>query len=136
MGDLASGSQSMEVFKSIFFVASGAALGALFRFGLGHLNHFYTQFSLDTLLANLLGGFVAGVVLILLTLWPQSAPWRLFLVVGFYGSLTTFSAFSTEMILLIEAGHLGLALFVMSLHLFGTLLSTFFGLMIARQLVN
>jgi CrcB protein len=88
-------------------VATGGALGALAR----HTVYTFMPVPAGTLLpwptltVNVLGSFVAGLVLVLLTqAHPGAIGWRLLLGVGFLGAFTTFSAFSVDSWLLLEAG--------------------------------
>ena len=54
--------------------------------------------------------------------------WRLAMVTGFLGALTTFSSFSAEVVAMLQQGRLALALGTASLHLFGSLALTLLGL--------
>ncbi len=114
---------------TIAAIAIGAALGALARWGLGlALNSLFPALPPGTLAANLIGGYLVGLALPLLTAHPEwDAAWRLFIVTGFLGGLTTFSAFSGEVALLLQQGRLALAGAAMALHLGGSLLLTLAG---------
>jgi fluoride exporter len=114
---------------TIAAIAIGAALGALARWGLGlALNGLFPAIPPGTLAANLIGGYAVGLALPLLTAHPEwSAAWRPFIVTGFLGGLTTFSAFSGEVALLLQQGRLLLAGGAMALHLGGSLLLTLAG---------
>ena len=59
--------------------------------------------------------------------------WRLAIVTGFLGALTTFSAFSAEAVTLVQQGRLMLALAHSALHLLGSLLLTWAGLRMAAR---
>jgi fluoride exporter len=115
---------------AVVAVATGAALGALARWGLSEgLNHAFPQLPPGTLLANLLGGYGIGLVLALLAQAPQLAPeWRLFLITGLLGGLTTFSTFSAEVVTALQQGRLGWALATAAAHLLGSVLMTLLGL--------
>ncbi|HDR1329646.1 TPA: fluoride efflux transporter CrcB [Pasteurella multocida] len=124
----------ISVGQQIIFISSGAALGALSRWGLGLLlNPLFSAFSLGTLVANYLGCLIIGVFLAFFWQYPQcSAEWRLFFVTGFLGSLTTFSTFSAEVIEnLIQQKWLA-GLMLASGHLLGCLLFTALGMFIWR----
>ncbi len=86
------------MWKSILAIALGAALGALLRWLLGlKLNAFFPTMPPGTLAANLIGGYVVGLAIAFFTALPGLAPeWRLLVVTGFCGGLTTFSTFSAE----------------------------------------
>ncbi|MCE2914351.1 MAG: fluoride efflux transporter CrcB [Rubrivivax sp.] len=111
-------------------VASGAALGALARWALGlGLNHLWPQMPLGTLAANLIGGYAVGVALGVFAQQAALAPeWRLFVITGVLGGLTTFSTFSGEVVTSLQAGHPGWALAIAASHLVGSLLLTAAGL--------
>ncbi len=114
-----------------FAVGTGAALGAWLRWGLGLLlNPLVLALPLGTLTANLLGGYLVGVAVGLFHLhaqWPLAL--KLFAITGFLGGLTTFSTFSAEVVERLLAGQLALALGVAGLHLAGSLLATWLGLL-------
>ena len=85
-------------------MAAGATLGAWLRWGLGlWLNTLHTRVALGTLVANLGGGFIIGMAVAFFSSHPGLSPaWRLFVVTGFLGGLTTFSSFSAESMLLLQ----------------------------------
>lgn len=116
-------------------VAGGAAAGALVRWGAGvALNPRWAGFPLGTLAVNLVGGLLVGIALA----WFQSRPdeWlRLLVVTGFLGGLTTFSAFSVESLLLLQRGHLALALGHAAAHVAGALLLAAIGHRVATALL-
>ena len=114
---------------TIVAISLGAALGALSRWGVGlALNGLFPAIPPGTLLANLVGGYLIGLALPLLTLHPEwGTAWRLFIVTGFLGGLTTFSAFSAEVALLLQQGRWLLAGGAMGLHVGGSLAMTLAG---------
>lgn len=109
---------------SFLAVGLGAALGAWLRWGLGlWLGGLHGFVQVGTLVANLAGGLLIGIALGVLAGLPELAPqWRLFIVTGFLGGLTTFSSFSGESLSLLQRGEYGWALAHMALHLAGSLL--------------
>lgn len=115
---------------SILAIALGAALGALLRWGLGvWLNGLLPHLPPGTLLANLVGGYLVGVAVAFLAQHPEVPPaWRLFIVTGFLGGLTTFSTFSAEVVNNLAAGRVGWALGTAALHLFGSVAMTLLGM--------
>ncbi len=115
---------------SILAVALGAALGALLRWGLGtQLNHLFPALPPGTLVANLVGGYLIGVALAFVAGHPGLPPaWRLFLVTGFLGGLTTFSTFSAEVVTQLRAGRLGWALATVATHVAGSVGMTLLGI--------
>lgn len=111
-------------------VAAGAAIGALMRWLLGlGLNGLWPTLPVGTLAANWIGGYAIGVLAALFTAnpaWPET--WRLFLITGLLGGLTTFSTFSSEAVGLMQRQLWGPALGHVALHLGGSLLLTVAGL--------
>jgi CrcB protein len=112
----------------------GAGLGAWLRWWLGvGLNGLFPTLPLGTLAANLLGAFLVGVAAAFFVLKTGLAPeWRLFVITGFMGGLTTFSTFSVEVVTLLSQAQFGWALVTASVHLFGSLLLTMAGMWLTR----
>jgi len=113
-------------------VATGAALGALARWGAGlWLNARWPGFPLGTLFVNLLGGMMIGIALV----WFEVRPFdtgRLFVTTGVLGGFTTFSAFSAESLTLLERGQWAMALAHSAAHVIGALACAALGVMLAR----
>ena len=110
-------------------ICIGASLGALARWQLGLWLSPAGLLAWGTLAANLIGGFLVGVAIGVLNARPELDPmWRLLLITGFLGGLTTFSSFSAEVVTQLSEGRLGLALFTALSHLIGSLLLTWLGL--------
>ena len=117
-------------------VGVGAALGAWLRWWLAYgLNHRGEVLPLGTLAANLGGGYAIGAMLAFLTAHPAVAPmWRLLVITGFLGGLTTFSTFSAESLTMLMAGHWGRALLHSALHVLGSLAAAALGMASVRAL--
>ena len=122
-------------------VCLGACLGALARWQLGLwlnqpprmdtgeavLNGHYLPWG--TLAANLIGGYLVGVCVAVFQALPDMDPvWRLALVTGFLGALTTFSSFSAEVVTMLAQQRYLLALGTSALHLLGSLALTMAGM--------
>lgn len=124
------------MWKPVLAISLGAALGALMRWQLGvRLNGLLPGIPPGTLAANLIGGFVIGLAIAYFAQSPTLSPeWRLFIVTGFCGGLTTFSTFSAEVVTLLQEGQMAWAMGTMGLHLGGSLLSTFAGLMLGQAI--
>ena len=122
------------MFQSIFLVSAGAAIGASLRWGLGlWLNSLFSSLAFGTLVANFIGCFLMGILVAVFWMFPQfSSEWRLFLVTGFLGALTTFSSFSGEVIELFFKEEWGNGLFVLVSHLVGCLIFTVLGIYFFR----
>lgn len=120
---------NVAMLSSMLAIATGAALGALARWGLGlWLNGLFTAIPPGTLVANLVGGYLAGLALPLFLAHPEVAPaWRLFVLTGFLGGLTTFSAFSGEVAVLLQQGRMLMAAGAIGLHVAGSLAMTLAG---------
>jgi CrcB protein len=118
------------MWRPIFAVALGGGIGALLRWWLGAaLNAHFPSIPPGTLAANLIGGYVVGVAVAFFAIYPALAPeWRLFVITGFCGGLTTFSTFSAEVVTLLQQGQTLWALGAAAVHLFGSLLMTFAGI--------
>lgn len=117
-------------------VGIGAMLGAWSRWGLAAaLNHLLPTLPLGTLTVNLAGGFLIGAALEFFLQHTALAPeWRLFFVTGFLGSLTTFSAFSLEAVVLLQAERYAWAAALIGSHLAGSLAMTLLGIYAVRTL--
>lgn len=118
------------VFSSILSISAGASLGALLRWALGtRLNALFPNVPPGTLAANLLGGYLIGVAVAWFASYPSlPAPWRLFVITGFLGGLTTFSTFSAEVTSHLTEGRLGWAMGAIAIHVLGSLAMTLLGM--------
>lgn len=117
--------------KSLLVIAIGASLGAWLRWLLGlKLNALFPTIPPGTVVANMIGGYIIGLAIAFLAASPTLSPeWRLLIITGFCGGLTTFSTFSAETVALIQEGRLLWALGSISLHVVGSLVMTAAGLL-------
>ena len=115
---------------SIFAIGLGAACGAWLRWGLGlWLNPVLPQLPLGTLTANLAGGYLIGLSIAFFMHYPGLSPeWRLLVITGFLGGLTTFSTFSAETVTLLMRGQYLWCISIIAAHLGGSLLMTALGI--------
>lgn len=115
---------------SILAIGLGAACGAVLRWALGGwLNALFPAIPPGTLAANLLGGYVIGIALVAFASMPSVPPhWKLFIVTGFCGGLTTFSTFSAEAVSLLAGGRIGMAALGIAIHVAGSLAATAAGM--------
>lgn len=118
------------MFTTLLAIFTGAGLGALLRYFLGlKLNSLYPFIPLGTLGANLLGGYLIGVAIAFFASHSALSPeWRLFIITGFLGGLTTFSTFSAEMLALLQEGRLALGFGAILLHVIGSIVMAFLGI--------
>ncbi|ABO53875.1 fluoride efflux transporter CrcB [Burkholderia vietnamiensis] len=118
------------MFPSIVAIFVGAGLGAVLRWFLGlALNAFVPAMPLGTLAANLLGGYAIGIAAVVFTSRVGLPPeWRLFVITGFLGGLTTFSTYSVEVMTHALQGEFGWAFAVAVLHLTGSFTLTALGM--------
>ncbi|MBM6446779.1 MULTISPECIES: fluoride efflux transporter CrcB [Pseudomonas] len=117
--------------KSLLVIAIGASLGAWLRWLLGmKLNALFPTIPLGTVVANMVGGYIIGLAIAFLAASPSLNPeWRLLIITGFCGGLTTFSTFSAETVALIQEGRVLWAFGSISLHVMGSLAMTAAGLL-------
>lgn len=114
----------------ILAISAGAALGALLRWFLGtSLNMLLPALPPGTLAANLLGGYLIGIAVAFFAAHPSLPPeWRLFVITGFLGGLTTFSTFSAEVVSQLMAGRWAWAVGVVLTHVLGSVAMTLLGI--------
>jgi CrcB protein len=126
---------------SVIAICVGASCGAVARWGLGLWLSPGGLIPWGTLAANLIGGYLIGVCIATFQAMPQLDPvWRLLLVTGFLGGLTTFSSFSAEVVGFMLQQRYALAMGTALMHVTGSLLLTFAGIksasyFIARQAI-
>ncbi len=118
------------IFNAFIAVGLGAAIGAWLRWGLGlWLNPVLPELPLGTLSANLVGGYLIGLAVAFFMQHPGLSPeWRLLIITGFLGGLTTFSTFSAETVTLLARGQYAWSLSIIAAHLGGSLLMTVLGM--------
>ena len=119
---------------NVIAICLGACLGALSRWQLGlWLNASHaasgTPLPWGTLAANWVGAYAIGVSIVFFQNQTQLDPaWRLAVITGFLGALTTFSTFSAEVVAYLQQGRLLMAAGSSGLHLLGSLALTFAGM--------
>jgi CrcB protein len=118
------------VLKSVLAISIGASLGALLRWWLGLvLNGLFPTIPPGTLVANLVGGYLVGLAIAFFATYSALAPeWRLLVITGFCGGLTTFSTFSAEIVTLLQQGRAAWACAAAGLHLAGSVFATLAGI--------
>jgi len=121
---------------SILVIFFGAGLGALLRAGFNLLTvSFASVIPMGTLLSNLVGGYLIGIAVAYFGNNPSLSPeWRLLVITGFLGGLTTFSSFSAEVVAFMQRGEITWALGTALVHLIGSLVLTFLGILTYQAL--
>jgi fluoride exporter len=119
-----------RMLNSVIAISVGASAGALLRWVFGlWLNALLPPMPLGTLAANLVGGYLVGVAVAIFSIEVSLAPeWRLLVITGFLGGLTTFSTFSAEVTSLLLGGRFAWAGTVISAHLLGSIAMTLLGM--------
>ena len=119
---------------SFLAIGIGAACGAWLRWGLGlWLNPLHADIPYGTLAANLLGGYLIGLAVAWFAQHPGLSPeWRLLIITGFLGGLTTFSTFSAEVFTLLSRAQIAIGLLTVALHVLGSLAMTGLGVLTFR----
>ena len=125
-------------FAGFLAVGGGAAAGAWLRWWLGIiLNPVFPTLPLGTLAANLLGGYMMGLALAILSQFEAlPAEVRLLMTTGFLGGLTTFSTFSAEATTLIAREQHGWAAALIGVHVAGSIAMTFAGIACMRLVLR
>ena len=118
------------MWKSVVAISVGASLGALLRWVLGaQLNSQFPAIPPGTLAANFLGAYIIGLGVAVFAAYPALPPeWRLMVITGFCGGLTTFSTFSVELVTLLQQGRGPWAVAEALIHVLGSVLMTFAGI--------
>ncbi len=126
------------MYLSVIAIACGAAFGAILRWLLAiSLNTLHSAIPYGTLAANWVGAYLAGMAATFLTHYIDIAPqWRLLIITGFLGGLTTFSSFSLEAVQLLQSHRWGLALTHTLLHTGGSILLTILGMLSMHWLLK
>ena len=123
--------------KQLVFVASGGAIGASLRYltGLLAVRWFGAGFPWGTLVVNIFGSFVMGIVVeYLARRLGAEQEWRLLLITGLLGGYTTFSAFSYEVIIMIERHAYTAAGSYIAANVIGAIVALSAGLILARHI--
>lgn len=124
----------MNHIQSIFAISIGATIGASLRYYLGvWLASAQSTFPYATLIVNTFGSFIAGILLVVIIEKSLlSETYRLLLLVGLCGSLTTFSAFSLDTLKLFTLAQYPEAVLNVVLNLALSLIAVALGAIIAR----
>ena len=129
----------MNTLASIASIGVGATVGASCRYYIGVLSLQYLGKMLPygTLISNIIGSFIAGIlVVVILEKLLLSETYRLMLLVGLTGSLTTMSTLSFESLEMLSGGNYGQALLNILLNIVLSLLAAGLGVMLAKYGFN
>ena len=115
--------------KPVLAISIGAALGALLRWALGlKLNAVLEVIPFGTVAANLLAAYVIGLATAYFATTSNLSPeWKLLIITGFCGGLSTFSTFSMEIVTLLQRQQFAWAAGSIGLHVVGSVLMTLAG---------
>ncbi len=118
------------MYLSILAVGIGGALGSLLRWVLGlRLNGLFPDLPLGTLASNVIAGYVIGVAVAFFARVPEvPSEWRLFIITGLMGGLSTFSTFSAEVVAHLQEGRLGWAAGEIAIHVCASVVMTILGI--------
>lgn len=124
------------MWPSILAIFCGAGLGALLRAGFNLVTvNVASMLPLGTFISNMVGGYLIGIAVAFFGNNPNLSPeWKLFVITGFLGGLTTFSSFSAEVVGFMQRGEVTWALGTALLHLLGSLCLTFLGILTYQAL--
>ncbi len=120
----------------IFYIAFGGAIGSLTRYLISiFLQNTKSGFPLSTFLVNVIGSFAIGIIFYILK-DSNNENLKAFIIIGFLGGFTTFSAFSIDVLnLIIEKQYFTSMLYISMTFIF-SLLAVFFGFLFVRLLLD
>ena len=123
--------------KSLIAIAVGGSAGSILRWLLSlRLNALFPALPPGTLTVNLIGGFIIGAAMAFFLRNPELDPaWKLLIITGFCGGLTTFSTFSLEIVTMMQSGNYLWAMTSAFTHVLGSLLMTFAGFWLVSLLI-
>ena len=119
------------------FVGIGGCLGSILRFWLGSYigGKMGIRFPYGTLVINITGSFLIGLVFAVLTARADWSPnWRYLIPVGFIGGYTTFSSFEYETLRSIQDGQVGLGVLYVALSVVVGFVAVWGGVMAGRAI--
>ena len=118
-------------------VGVGGCLGSILRFWVGSYigSRMGTRFPYGTLVINITGSFLIGLVFALLTTRTHwSSNWRYLIPIGFIGGYTTFSSFEYETLRTIQDGQIGLGFLYVALSVVVGFVAVWVGVMAGRAI--
>jgi CrcB protein len=125
------------MYLSLLSIALGSVIGAWLRWGISlKFNSVFENISFGTVIVNLIGAFIIGLAVSFFSNSSISPNYKLFVVTGFCGALTTFSTFSVEIIALLQASKFEYAISIIAIHVMGSLIFTALGILSYQFFTN
>ena len=121
------------MFSNLLFVFVGGGIGSVLRYGINSIFSLYVISQLGTLLVNVLGSFLFGIVVSIGQ--DRSDYFNLFLLTGLLGGFTTFSQFSFDVVTLQNNGNLYSIIYILSSVLLSISMAIL-GIYIANRFIN
>lgn len=125
------------MYLSLLSIALGSVIGAWLRWGISlRFNSVFENIPFGTVIVNLIGAFIIGLAVSFFSNSSISPNYKLFVVTGFCGALTTFSTFSVEIVALLQASKFEYAISTIAIHVIGSLIFTVLGILSYRFFTN
>jgi len=125
------------MYLSLLSIALGSVIGAWLRWGISlRFNRVFENIPFGTVIVNLIGAFIIGLAVSFFSNSSISPNYKLFVVTGFCGALTTFSTFSVEIVALLQASKFEYAISTIAIHVIGSLIFTVLGILSYQFFTN
>ncbi len=120
--------------RVLLAIGAGSFIGGVSRYLLSQFvqARYLSNFPYSTLLVNIIGCFLIGLVFGISDRAPLHPDWKLFLTTGILGGFTTFSAFSNETVQLLRSSQYMDAAFYSLGSVGSGILATFLGILITK----
>ena len=125
------------MYLSLLSIALGSVIGAWLRWGISlRFNSVFENIPFGTVIVNLIGAFIIGLAVSFFSNSSISPNYKLFVVTGFCGALSTFSTFSVEIVALLQASKFEYAISTIAIHVIGSLIFTVLGILSYQFFTN
>ncbi len=121
------------MYSNLLFVFVGGGIGSVIRYGINSIFSIYVIGQLGTLLVNVIGSFLFGIIVSIGQ--DRSEYFNLFLLTGLLGGFTTFSQFSFDVVTLQNNGNLYSIIYILSSVLLSISMAIL-GIYIANRFIN